>query len=111
MQVFSREVDGTTVLRIAGRLDTATAPDFDQDCEGRTEAGARRIVVDLAELEYVSSAGLRSFLALAKRLSAAGGELRLCGARGLVDEVLVASGIPDLLPTFATLDDALGEES
>lgn len=102
------EVDGVTVIETVGRLDTATAPDLEQAGGELIDAGVTRIVLDLSRLEYLSSAGLRVILALAKRLQASGGELVMCGAAGLVRETLELAGIVGIVPLCATLDDALG---
>ena len=102
------EVDGVTVIETTGRLDTATAPELERAGGELIDAGVIRIVLDLSRLEYLSSAGLRVILALAKRLRAAEGELVMCEAGGLVRETLELAGIVGIVPLCATLDDALG---
>lgn len=84
-----------TTLRIAGRLDTRTAPELDawfRDDGDRT----RRLVLDLSGLEYISSAGLRVVLALHKQMSKRGG-LKVSGVADPVMEVLEATGFIDIL--------------
>ena len=106
-----RDVEGFVVVTAEGRLDTGTSADLEGECAGRIESGARRMVLDLSRLEYVSSAGLRVMLALAKRLQAAGGELSLCAATGLVKETLEIAGIGSIVAVHPTLDAAMGQES
>ena len=53
------EVD---VLRPEGRLDAATAPNFEDDLRERAENGAGGLVVDFAHVEHISSAGLRALM-------------------------------------------------
>ncbi len=62
-------------------------------------------VLDASGLEYISSAGLRSLLALAKRLMDDNSQLVVCGARGLVEEVLRMSGFDKLIPMYGVIDD------
>lgn len=110
MNVTTRDIDGTSVVRLEGRLDTATAPSLETTCSKLIASGAKRIVIDMAQLEYLSSAGLRVMLAVAKQLQAGGGRLTVCGAENIVLETLQLSGIPEIIPVCPTLDDALGED-
>ena len=70
--------------------------------------GHRRIIVDLAGLAYMSSAGLRVLLVAAKRLKPEAGRLLLAAPGGMVGQVLGIAGFSEMLETCATLDDALG---
>ena len=62
---------------------------------------------DLTALEYVSSAGLRCVLAIAKKLKASEGTLALCGLSGLVKEVFSVSGFDSFFPVYETVDEAI----
>lgn len=95
------------VLEVAGRMDALTSQGFETECLARMEAGDTRIVADLGGLEYISSAGLRSILAAAKKLKAAGGDLAFCGLSGIVAEVFTVSGFAKLLPVYDTREEAL----
>ena len=95
------------VLEITGRMDALTSQGFEAECLARLAAGDTRIVADLAGLEYISSAGLRSILAAAKKLKAAGGDLAFCGLSGIVAEVFTVSGFAKLLPVYDTRGEAL----
>ncbi len=95
------------VLSVAGRMDALTSQGFETECLARLDAGDTRIVVDLSALEYISSAGLRSILAAAKKLKAVGGDLAFCGLTGIVAEVFTVSGFAKLLPVYATRVEAL----
>lgn len=107
MEITSKEQDGATILALAGRLDGATAPELEASCMRRIESGTKRLVLDLGQLEYVSSAGLRVILMATKRLRAAGGALAACGARGVVQEVFTISGFGSLIPITGTLEEAV----
>jgi anti-anti-sigma factor len=56
-------VAGQTVFLVAGRMDAENSPDFEQKCRARIAEGLPILIVDLGELAYVSSMGLRSFIA------------------------------------------------
>lgn len=84
--------NGWVVLKISGRLDTTTAG------QGETEgmeglAAGEKLALDVSELEYISSAGLRVLLRIGKKAHAAGKDFYLVGAIGMVKEVLEDSGL------------------
>jgi anti-sigma B factor antagonist len=84
------------VISIDGRLDTATSADFDFALEPHTEKDTR-LLVDLSDIQYVSSAGLRVFLMLAKKLQKSGGKLVLCNMSTGVREVFDIAGFSKIL--------------
>jgi len=95
------------VLVLAGRMDAENAPQFEQECNAVVAEGSTSMVVDVGDLAYVSSMGLRSFIALAKTLQAKGGELRICRLQGLVKQVFEITGLIRSFPVFESLDSAL----
>jgi anti-anti-sigma factor len=106
MDVSIREESGCSVAAVKDRLDTMTVWEFEQKMAGLLEAGARKIVLDLSGLEYISSAGLRSLLAFSKKVKAAGGGMALCGLTGLPREIFAVSGFDTVFPLHATVEDA-----
>src|SRR3546814_15686271 len=65
------------VVALAGRLDSTNAAETEARILAQIESGHPRIVVDASGLDHLSSAGLRVFLVVAKRVKAAGGGLAL----------------------------------
>jgi len=104
---FENRETGTLVL-VTGRMDAVTAPQFEKDCVAVIEAGAKLMVVDLSQLDYISSAGLRSILASAKKIKSTGGTMKFCGLSGMVEEVFQVSGLGTMFATTATADEAFG---
>ena len=107
MEVTTVAHGDVTVLTVTGRLDVTTVPKFEAALLDLIAKGRRRIVIDLAALEYISSAGLRVMHAAAKRLKPAGGKLVMGGATGLVAQVLDISGFAETIETCATTEEAL----
>ena len=107
MNVTTQEIDSVTVVRIEGKLDTNTSPEAQEHFDGLLERGASKILVDCQNVDYVSSAGLRVLLATMKRLTAAGGSLRICGLNETIQEVFDISGFSTILAVFATEAEAL----
>lgn len=98
---------GFLVLSVGGRMDAMTAKEFEDECARWIEAGEKRLVIDLSGLEYISSAGLRSILMLAKKLKAQAGDLAFCALSEMVTEIFTVSGFVKMLPVFATRAEAL----
>jgi stage II sporulation protein AA (anti-sigma F factor antagonist) len=80
------------VLALQGRLDTISAPAFDAEVSRMLRASERLFLLDLSGLDYISSAGLRSLLMLAKQLDARAGKLVLCGLEEMISEVFQVAG-------------------
>ncbi|MFZ9405809.1 MAG: STAS domain-containing protein [Burkholderiaceae bacterium] len=80
----------------AGRLDGSNAPAAEKELLALVESGGS-VDVNLAGLDYVSSAGLRVFLAAAKAAKAKGGKLVLMSPKAAVLEVLQISGFDRIL--------------
>ena len=108
MEIAARTQDDVTLVAVAGSLDSNTSPEAQAALDGILSSGARKLVVDLRGLDYISSAGLRVLLGTAKRLKGKG-ELRLFGLNETVREVFDISGFSTILTVFATEADALRE--
>ncbi len=99
--------DGVTLVRPAGRVDSASATEFEQVVAARFDEGATRMVFDFSELDFMSSAGLRVVLMAGKRVRAAKGALAFAGLNPNVREVFEMSGFLKLFVVRDTLDDAI----
>jgi anti-anti-sigma factor len=97
MQIADARVDGIVAVAPAGRIDTSTAPVLEAHLLRLLAAGERRIVVDFSEVDYISSAGLRVMLVLARRVQDANGQLGLCAMGDAVRQVFQLAGF---LPLF-----------
>lgn len=107
MEFESQKNGNFMVLRVKGRMDAVTAPEFESHCVKLMEGGDKVFIVDLGGLEYISSAGLRSILAAAKKLKAVQGEIRFCGLKGMVQEVFSISGFATMFPIAESVDAAI----
>jgi len=81
------QVGDKVVLHVAGRMDADNAVLFEQQCESCISEGVTSLIIDLGDLRYISSMGLRSFVFFAQKLKEKGGELRICRMNGLVQQV------------------------
>ena len=107
MKIDQTQQAGITILRVDGRLDASTVPDFDAQWKKLLEEGAGRLVVDFRDLEYISSAGLRGVLMLAKTAKMRKAEIVYAGARGMVADMFRISGFLSILRTADDADAAV----
>jgi anti-anti-sigma factor len=107
MTVTSNNLGNALVLRVAGRLDGVTSPEFQKACQQYLSPESRRVVMDLEGVQYVSSAGLRGIFVVAKAVQAGGGVLGLSGLHGTVKETLKIAGFLALFPVYDSIEAAL----
>jgi anti-anti-sigma factor len=99
---------GVQVVKLSGRLDTLTAPDLDEVLAPPALQDTRTLVFDMAELDYISSAGLRSILVANKAMKASGGRSCVLSVQPQIRKVFdVVRALPDV-PIFR--DDAEMDE-
>ncbi|MEW6435578.1 MAG: STAS domain-containing protein [Pseudomonadota bacterium] len=99
--------DSICEVRPAGRIDSVTGPAFERDVLQQIDGGGRRLLLDFADLVYISSAGLRIVLLAAKRMKSAGGRLVLCSLSPQISEVFEISGFNRILDILPSRDAAL----
>ncbi len=107
MEVNFRKEEKALVVSVTGRMDAVSAPDFDKQVEKEIDKGETYFVLDLSGLDYISSAGLRSMLTLAKKLKSKEGGLVLCGLQEMVTEVFEVSGFTTIFEIFGSLKEAM----
>ncbi len=101
LKLMDEKQDSVTLVAVGGRLDGTGAPELEAHCSTLIADGNTRLVLDFGGVDYISSAGLRSLLVVAKQIKAAGGGLALCSLTAMVREVLEISGFDKIL-TVAT---------
>ncbi|HEX2215492.1 MAG TPA: STAS domain-containing protein [Xanthobacteraceae bacterium] len=101
---FAHENAGDVVIaKLAGRLDSSSAPSAEEQLTRVIGSGTPHLAIDLSNLEYISSAGLRVLLLVARRVQQAHGKLALFGLSPSVREVFSISGFDTI---FTVRDDA-----
>lgn len=92
----NKEISGNElVISVSGRIDTTTAPALEQEIKASLE-GVQKLVVDIADVEYVSSAGLRVFLSTHKVMAKQGGMV-VKNVSESVKEIFEVTGFADIL--------------
>jgi len=101
MQVNLEEQAGITIVVAEGRLDFAAAQSFQGHVESAIASASKGVVIDVAPLEYVSSAGLRAFLVGSKAAKAKGIGFAVCNLRPEVQEVFDLTGFGKVVGVHA----------
>ena len=96
MEITKSKNNDLLVLVIKGRLDTNTAPELEKVALEDLE-GIKKLSLDLGELDYISSAGLRVILMLHKTMSGKGASLVVCHPKDEVMEVFDMTGFSSFL--------------
>ena len=107
MEINNKTVDGIVSISVSGRLDAATSVDADKHFSNTLEDGNYKLLIDLSGLEYISSAGLRVLLVVAKKVQQKGGRIALTNLTANVKEVFEISGFSAIFKIFAASSDAV----
>ncbi len=100
--------DGLHRITLAGTLDAPNTMTIEDDFRTRVMGlGGQQVIVDLSDVDYMSSYGLRMFLIGAKLLDNRGGTLHLAGPNPKVMEVIRLAGYDTMFPVHETVDEAI----
>jgi anti-sigma B factor antagonist len=107
MEIVTAKQNDISIFKLQGRLDSNTAPEFEETIFNDIKAGTLKMVVDFGNLDYISSAGLRVILKATKELKRSEGSFVLCDMKDYVKEVFEISGFDSFLPIVSDMDAAL----
>jgi anti-sigma B factor antagonist len=106
MDVAIRELGSVLVIELDGQLDGTTSPAVQEQITAVLQPDSR-IVLDLSRVTYMSSAGLRVLLVLARQLEATGSRLVLVGLVEEVRDTMAITGFLGFFTAYENLSDAL----
>jgi len=110
LTVTSYQKAGITFVKMKGSLASTTAAQGEEELKKILDRGATKLVVNLAELDYIASAGLRVFLLTSKALGKANAGLVISESKGMVREVIetgMGYGFAPLIRLFNTDEEAM----
>ncbi len=96
------------IARICGRVDTIAALDFQGCLEGALTSGSRRVILDMKDMSYISSAGLRSVLILCRKARSSDVALIFCGMNDVVRKIFKVSGFSQFTKIADNVEEAKG---
>lgn len=107
MEINETRQNDYVVLAPSGRLDSINAPILDRTLSGVIERGDTHLVIDLRRLDYISSIGLSTLLAAAKKIKRADGRIVLAGMNDRVRMIMEISGFTKIFVIFPDVESAV----
>lgn len=96
MQIMKQQDGPELTLKIEGRIDTTTAPALEDELKHSVSAAVQTLILDFAQVAYISSAGLRVLLA-AQKVMRKQGNMVVRNVNDMVMEVFEITGFSDIL--------------
>ncbi len=107
METYAIEVVGDLmILRADGGLNSGTGTQLSDHIADLVKGGVRNIIVDCSKLEIVSSMGLGSLLLLHTRIKRVGGEVKLCGVKGAVVQLIRMTRLEGIFGIYGDVEEA-----
>ncbi len=107
MAVNSARENGTLIARTDGRIDGANAREFQVALEDAIDPSDRTVILDMENLSYISSAGLRVILMTAKTLQKQNAKFAICSLSPAIREVFQISGFDRIIPIHSSQEEAI----
>ena len=107
MEINTASLNTVTAVTVKGRVDSTTADKLRTHLASVIQSGCARLVIDLKEVAYISSAGFRTLLITARSVDQAKGKLVLCGVAGEVKRLFDIASFTELFTIMPNQDDAV----
>lgn len=106
MKITQNLENGIANVKVEGRLDATSSVEAQKDFENILDTEACCLLIDLSRLEYISSAGLRVLLVVAKKMQQKGGKIVLSALTPNVKEVFEISGFSSIFKIFDSVEES-----
>ncbi len=107
LSVTAHEIASITLVKMEGSLSSITSAGGNEELQRVLNRGARKLVINLADVDYISSAGLHMFATISKQLRHVQGGLKISNAKGMVHESFVVSGFNTMIQLCNTDEEAM----
>ena len=107
MNITRHDTQGIATFILEGRVDSTGAVEMDQALQAAAAEGTHKMVLDMAEVTYMNSAGLRTLADILTRNRANNGDLLLVATNPKVERVFKIIGFDKFFHHFDTIDQAL----
>ena len=112
LEIQKKTIHGFVVLEMSGRITLGRdCQQIELDVDELVRTKQTKVVFDLSKIKYMDSSGVGIMVMCSGKLKAAGGELRLAGATGVVGQTLQLTRMDVIVPTFASVDEAIAGAS
>ena len=102
-------IQGILIAIILGRIDSSNADEFQRVLGAEINSSDQALLLDFERVSYISSAGLRVGLIIAKQFNEPGKQFGICALSDPVREIVVASGFDQIISIYESRDAAIGE--
>lgn len=109
MRIAVRQLDAATVVEPQGRIDSESAKAFTERLTELVAAGNLSILIDLRQVQYISSAGFRSLVIAGKLLDERGGRLAVCELTAEILRLFEISSFDELIVIYATQEEGVAK--
>jgi anti-anti-sigma factor len=109
MNILERDENGVTVFVLEGRIDTEGAVDMDLALQAAASEGQHKMVLDMAKVRYIGSAGLRTLADVLTKNKDAGGDLKLVALNPKVQRVFRIIGFDKFFSIYDALEAAMAD--
>jgi anti-anti-sigma factor len=106
MDLNFSKIDNLDIIKITGRIDSITSGDLQNKLVEHLATGAIRLAIDFSEVSYISSAGLRAILVIAKEIKKTDGGLVIYSMQSNIKDVFDMSGFSSIINIVTDLDAA-----
>jgi stage II sporulation protein AA (anti-sigma F factor antagonist) len=106
MDITETRSAGVVTLALSGRLDGTSSGGLETKMLALIDAGDRRFIIDMANVDFMSSVGLRAFVVIAKGLHAVGGRIVLCAVQPPIKQLFELTGLNASFTMRDTREDA-----
>lgn len=109
MNITEREENGITIFILNGRVDSEGAVDLDLALQTATVEGHYRLVLEMSQVRYINSAGLRTLADILTQSQAQDGDLKLVNLNPKVQRVFQIIGFDKFFSVYETVDEAVAD--
>ena len=107
LELQADQIEGILIISVAGRIDGMNAQEFHENLDKEIGSSDNPVVLDLEKLSYISSAGLRSILLIAKTLQGRKTRFMLCSLPGPIKEIFEIAGFDKIINVLESRSDAI----
>ncbi|MBN1681860.1 MAG: STAS domain-containing protein [Anaerolineae bacterium] len=107
MQITKREENGISIFVLDGRIDSIGAAELDDALQAAVSEGKHKMILDMADVKYMNSAGLRTLADVLTHNRQNDGDLRLVALSSKVERVFKIIGFDKFFDTYETVEAAL----
>lgn len=98
---------GIEILQVSGRIDPSTSNQLEEEINAVLSTGQFRMVLNLSDVDFISSTGLRIFLSALKKVKAQNGDVKICCMNSNVEKIFKIAGFVSLFDISPTEEEAV----